>query len=210
MDREETLKYLIDRIRADNDGKHVDYAVPGFLSKKLKTYQSMREEILFCHTAANYLLTGHLDKPMTISFFHSMIILYGKCFTDAQSSKSAKLEIKDCFATSEAELLKTHEEIMHTRHNFVAHRGITNHEVSLPYLKLNVKDLSRQVKVKQIRRIAPTKENLIKYIQLFEHIIKVVEKNFEREGNKIWGFMLANFTNEQLSHFIIVSPKSET
>lgn len=180
--------------------------LPGYIGKKLKGYQSMREDLILCKNAANYLLNHEFDHVITTSLYHSLIILYGKCYTDASTSKSPKLEIKDCFTESENALLNIHKEIMHLRHNFVAHRGSTEHEISFPYLKLNIEDYSRQVRVKQVKRRMPSRADLKGYLDLFFHVISIIENKFEKEANKVWNHMLDKYSPEELAYFKIAGP----
>ncbi len=209
MDKKIAVKAILEKIKNENDGQHIDYMVPGYTSKKLKTYQSMRGDLIICRDATVRLIAEKFDHTITTSLYHTIIVLYGKCFTDASSSKSPKLEIKDCFDENNEELYIIHKDIIDLRNNFAAHRGSTEHEVGLAYLKLNIKDFSRQVRVKQLKRRMPKDTDLPLYLKLFDHLIVLVEKKFEREGNKVWDHMLNEYTAEDLAMFKIAGPKVE-
>jgi hypothetical protein len=209
MDKDKAIRAIFDGIKNRNDGENIDFAIPGYAAKKLVTYQSILGDLTLCRDATIKLTKEKLDHTTTISLFHTIIILYGKCFTDAKSSKSSKLEIKDCFDEKDNELLRTHKNILDIRHNFVAHRGNTEHEVGVAFLRLNIKDLSRQVRVEQIKRRMPELTELPMYVKLFDHIIAVVEKKFQKEANKVWDHMITAYKPEYLAMLIIARPGSK-
>jgi hypothetical protein len=204
MELENAVKYFLEKIQQDNDGNHVDLAVPGYLAKPLITYQSMREDLTLCLNAVNLLVEPQENQIVSTSLWHTFIILYGKCFTDASSSKSSKLEPKDCF--SEGGLLVIHERLMELRHNFVAHRGSTEHEFGFAYLTMNLQTYERQARVKQIKRHTPDSEEISNYITLVTNLIRVVESKFKRAAEKTWSHMLEKFTPEELGSFKIAGP----
>ena len=205
--KEEVLLYFLEKIKEENDGENIDFVLPGYVSRPLIAYQSIREDLLLCLNAAKKILEINHDDLQVNSLWITIIILYGKCFTDATASKSSKLEIKDCFDSNHSELLKTHNDLMHLRHNFVAHRGSTENEYHFAYLRLNVISLTKQVKVKQIKRTKPSDQDISNYILLFNHLVAIVEKKFEKSASKVWGHMLENFTAEEISKFKISGPQ---
>jgi len=209
MDKETAIKAILEKIQYENDGQYVDFAVPGYASKKLKAYQSMRGDLLLCKNAITKLTKEKFDDTITTSLYHTIIILYGKCFTDATSSKSPKLEIADCFDDKAPELLTTHKDIMELRHNFSAHRGSTENEIGIVYLKLNIKTFPRGANGKRLKRRMPKTEDLPKYLKLFEHIINIVEAKFEKEVKKVWEHMLKEYKPEHLAMLKIAGPTNK-
>lgn len=203
---EKILKLFIEQIKDGNDGKHVDIMVPGYASKRVKAYQSMRADLILIRDATNLLRDNNYDHVITSSLYHTIIILYGKCFTDATFSKYPKLEEKDCFDEKHSHLFEAHKSIMELRHNFAAHRGSTEHEMAFAYLKLNIKDLSKQVGVKQLKRMMPKEEDLPLYLELFEYLIDVVEKKFEIAANKLWDHMVKEYSPERMAGLKIAGP----
>jgi len=179
--------------------------LPGYAGKKVIAYNSMRTDLILCKNAIAKLINEDHGEVVTASLFHTFIILYGKCFTDASSSKSPKLEISD-FNEKNEHLIVTHEEIMDMRHNFVAHRGSTEHEVGFAYLKLNINDYSRQVKVKQLKRGRPKKESLTDYEKLLNYLIEVCESKFYAAGVKAWKHMLKEYSPDMMAELKIAGP----
>ena len=205
MDKLAAVTSFLDKIKAENDGKHIDFVLPGYAAKRLIAYQSMREDILLCLNCIERLHSKN-DEVITLTLYHTMIILYGKCFSDAASSKSPKLEIKDCFPDATSQLFLTHKDIIDLRHNFTAHRGSTENEMSFAYLKLNIEDNSRQVKVKQLKRRMPKAADFPNYHNLFSHIRQIIEDKFLKEANKVWTHMLENYAPEELARLKIAGP----
>ena len=46
MDNTSVLEELIEKVRQENDGTHFDFVLPGYASKKLIGYQSMRQDLI--------------------------------------------------------------------------------------------------------------------------------------------------------------------
>ncbi len=208
MEEEEAIKNILEIIQEENDGNHIDFIIPGYAARRVVGYQSMRSDLILCKDAITRLLTTDNDETISSVLFYTFIALYGRCFTDASSSKSPKLELTD-FDTDHQHLMDTHKELMDMRHNFVAHRGSTQHEIGFAFLKLNIKDYSRQVRVKQIKRISPKPENLPQYIELMDYLIGVSEKKFYEAGVKVWTHMLKEFTPEMLAQLKIAGPTND-
>ena len=208
MDEKEAIKKIIETIQQENDGEHIDYIIPGYAANKVIGYQSMRHDLMLCKDAIIKLLKDDHNETISSALFYTFIALYGKCFTDASSSKSPKFDRTD-FSKDHQHLLDTHNEIMDMRHNFVAHRGSTQHEIGFAYLKLNTKDYSRQVRVKQIKRTGPKPENLSKYIELLDYLIALSEKKFYDAGVKVWDHMLKEYPPDMMAGLKLSGPTQE-
>lgn len=206
MKKEEKIKLIFERIKQDNDGIHIDFLIPDYASKKLKAVQSMINDIKICTLAANKLLDEDYDTIVSTSLHNTIIILYGKCFTDSSKAKLTKLEPKDCFDSESMGLIETHGYLMDLRHNFVAHRGNSDHEASLAYLKLNSKNYSRQIRVRQIKLGKPKSSKLKLYLILFEHIMEVLNKMFRKESSKVFDHLLQEYKPEELAKLKIAGP----
>ncbi|MBL7877920.1 MAG: hypothetical protein JNL53_19805 [Cyclobacteriaceae bacterium] len=210
MNITEAVKTIVENIAADNDGKHWDFIVSGYAGKQMVAYQSMREDLSICIDAANKLQTAKLDGTITTSLFYTIIILYGKCFADATKAKYPKLEIKDCFKATDSRLLDTHKILIDARNTLVAHRGDSVNDVGVAYLKIQTENGSRQFRVRQRRQRKPNNQDLIKYIELFKHLINVVEIKFEKAGIKVWGHMTKDFTPKQFAQLRFAGPDKPT
>ncbi len=206
MTIKDAVKEVVEKIAADNDGKHWDFIVPGYAGKKMVAYQGMREDLIICIDAANRLRTEQLDGTLKTSLFYTIIILYGKCFSDATNAKFPKLEIKDCFSTADKELLETHNLIIDARNTLVAHRGETINDLGVAYLKVHVENGSRQFIVRQRRQQKPNNKALEKYIDLFNHVKKIVEAKFEKAGHKVWEHLTKELTPKEFAQLRFAGP----
>lgn len=73
-----------------------------------------------------------IDSDLYKSLYISAVVTYGKCFVQAKGRK-VKLEIADIFANNDK--MKTlHLDIMESRHQYIAHAGVTKFEHSKPVL----------------------------------------------------------------------------
>jgi hypothetical protein len=207
MKEKEKIEKIINAIKVKNDGSIFDFAAPGYAAKQVTTYQSMRSDLVLCRNCISELFDNKNNDIVKSSLFYTIIALYGKCFTDATSSKSAKLELSDF--KEKKELIPYHNEIMDMRHNFVAHRGSSEHEFGVAYLSLGVSDLSRQVRVTQIKRKSFDKEKIGKYIELLDFLICIVEDKYKKGGEKLWNHMLNEYTPNQFAMFKIAGPEED-
>jgi hypothetical protein len=200
------VEAIVQKIIDDNDGQHWDFVVPGYAGKRIVAYQSMREDLLLCLDPAKILQTEKLHPTITSSLHYAIVSLYWKCFSDATNAKYPKLETKDCFNNDDQELLITHKLLIELRNTLAAHRDDSEYDVGVAYLKPHIQDGSRQIRVKQRKKRKPTSSQLTDYINLFEHIIKVVEEHFEKAGKKVWDHMIKDFTPKELSMLRIAGP----
>jgi hypothetical protein len=206
MTMEKKIDRLQKEIQKNNNGETIEFVIPGYAAKKIVAYQSMREDLLLCRESIKELLSGQYNETIMSSLFYTTIILYGKCFTDSTSSKSSKLELSD-FGDGNEDLIQFHQEIMDMRHNFVAHRGSTDHDFGLPYMSLWLNDLSVEIKVRQLKRIKFADKKIFDYSRLIEYLIKVVEDKFSKAGEKVFSHLFESFTVDQLMSFLIATPR---
>ena len=207
MTEKEKIKKILTAIQANNDGSTIDFAVPGYAAKRVIAYQSMRSDLIQCRESVVELFNKKNNDIIRSSLFHTIVILYGKCFTDATSSKSPKLELVD-FGQNKS-VIPFHEELMDMRHNFVAHRGSSKHDLGVAFLSLGVGDLSRQVRVRQVKRKSLDENRLLNYIELFDFLIRIVEEKFRKEAEKLWNHMLQKYTPNQIAVLKIAGPTGE-
>ncbi|UYZ64871.1 hypothetical protein [Hymenobacter weizhouensis] len=209
MNQETALEYLLEKIRQANDGNHVDFALPGYAAKNLLAYHGIREDLLLCLDATEELLATTHNKTITASLWYTVIALHGKCFTDASAAGLPKLE-KDCFDSTQTDLLATHERLMDLRHRFLAHRGITDNEFGVAYLTMNLQTYARQAQIKSVKRNMPDRAELLNYRALLVHLIAKVEQKFEKTARKAWRHMLDTYTPQELAHLKLAGPVTDS
>lgn len=72
--------------------------------------------------------SDELERITTQSLYFSAIIVFGKSFTDASGGRNVKLEKKEILKLLSDEEKQVFEDILNTRHNYVAHGGKTLNE----------------------------------------------------------------------------------
>lgn len=96
---------------------------------------------------------------------------------------------------------------MNLRHQFIAHRGETNHETSVAYLRLKLETLERHVRIKMRKTNRPNKNTIRKYIRIVTFLIDLVENKFKNTGVKTWNHFMKENTPDQANNFMIAGPK---
>ncbi|KAA9341155.1 hypothetical protein [Larkinella humicola] len=203
MDKNDILLRLFKAIQENSDNEHLDFALPGYAARQLISYQAIREDLMQCLASIKELMEKDHNQVVRTALWYSTISLYGKCFTDASTSKSSKLEVKDCFTVGQG-LHGVHEQLMDLRHNLVAHRGETIQEIGIAYLRLRLHDSARGAHVRQGKFKIPKDLNVI--VELLEHLIAVCEMKFEKATEKAWDHMMKTYTPTQMALLKIGGP----
>lgn len=189
------INKLLEKIKKENTDSY-NYVIPNFISKKLVDYHSIRNDLLHVIRATQILIErkDNEDPIVKACIWHSIIITYGKCFTDASISKRTKLEINSAITDNEIEFKRIHDKLIHLRHNFIAHRGDNEYEISIAFLKIpknnNDNFETSNYKIKSLTRFNPSVVELRSYILLFDSIKNHVERKMQKQGEKTHnGFM---------------------
>ncbi|WP_419213489.1 hypothetical protein ACNR9Q_04865 [Maribacter sp. X9] len=193
MNKEEKEKQLDSDIKNHSDTKQtLTFKIPNHLERKNVAYYSIILDLETCKKALLRLKKRNREIVRT-SLFTTVIILYGKCFTDSSSSKSPKLEL-DCFENSDN--LKTiHQNLMSMRHNFIAHRGETEHEYGKAYFQIFPKTMKWGIKVGLQRRFSFERKEIPDYIELVDYLLKIAVEKYEKVGSKIMEHIITNYDN---------------
>ncbi len=213
--KDELIAKMIESIK-ESETETFNYLLPEFLSRQVATYMSMREDLIFIQEETNLLIelaekqTDFIDKKrlkiIAPSLWYSIVATYGRCFTDASHSQKPKLEKRDCFDHSNSELEQIHDYLMFLRHNFVAHRGNSESEEVLVYLKVQKKDSSLEKTtygMKSLKSISPSKDKLKQYLRLFAHIQTIVERKLEIQTQKVHKKFLSEFDVHTIKYLLI-------
>ena len=190
MNKKDIEEQVINDLRDQNAGDTFDFKVPEHLEKKNIAYYSILLDLQTCRKALVKLLELNEEIVQT-SLFTSVIILYGKCFTDSSSSKYPKLE-STVFDSQETKFGILHSTIMNMRHNFVAHRGETDHEFGKAYFQINPKTMEWGIKVGLQRRHSFEIEDIPDYIELIDFLIDLTIKKYEKVGSKVLKHIFTN------------------
>ncbi|CAL2074543.1 hypothetical protein [Tenacibaculum sp. 190524A02b] len=193
MSNKEKEKQLDDEIKNHSDtNKSLTFKVPEYLERKNVAYYSIITDLETCRNALLELQKENSEIVRT-SLFTTVIILYGKCFTDSSSTNSPKLE-PNCLESLE-DLKILHQNLMSMRHNFVAHRGKTEHEFGKAYFQIFPKTMKWGIKVGLQRRFSFESEEISEYIKLIQYLTKISIEKYEKVGSKIMEHIITNFDN---------------
>ena len=87
------LHALLEKIKEENKDSY-NYLIPMIFSKKLRDYDSIRNDLVHVIDATRNLLylrrNNSGNQTLRTCIWHSIIITYGKCFTDASKSARTK------------------------------------------------------------------------------------------------------------------------
>lgn len=190
MEKEKSL--LLD-LKNQNDGETFDFEIPEQLGKKNVAYSSILLDLQTCKEALVQLKNRNNDIVM-ISLFTTVIILYGKCFTDSSSSKSTKIE--STIFENEDKFQNLHLELMNLRHNFIAHRGFSEHEFGKAYFQINPKKMIWGIKVGIRKRHNFESNKILEYEYLIDFLLVKIEEKYNKVGQKIVKYMFENMFND--------------
>ncbi len=167
------------------------FKVPENLERKNIAYYSIILDLETCKEALLQLKKRNKEIVQT-SLFTTIIILYGKCFTDSSTTKSPKLE-PDFFDSKNENLRKLHLNLMSMRHNFIAHRGQTEHEFGKAYFQIYPKTMIWGIKIGLQRKHSFELDEIPEYIKLIELSIKIAYEKYDKIGKKIMEHIMINF-----------------
>ena len=193
-----------------------NYLLPKVFSKKIISYMSIREDLLLIIKQVNFLLDykykvvlidQNYREAVVQGIWSSIVITYGRCFTDASKSSKSKLEPLECFSHKNETLKITHDYIMSIRHNFVAHRGETEHDVSVAYMKIpkfESNPRKTEFRIKSIRTVSPKEKILLNCKELITHLLKIVESKLQKQTEKIHKVIFNDLDPELLNELLII------
>lgn len=208
MTNDQWIEKVLKEIQNENDGKSIDYNLPGDISKKLQGYTSMGLDLETCHgTLLALSKIPHHDKNAIIAsaLFHAFVVLYGKCFTENRI-KYPKLNPKDVFKDQYKDFIIIHNEVMYLRNNFVAHHGNTNNEYIFPYLKVSLDGNDVRVCVRQTKKMGYTPNKLHGYLGLTIYLRQVVEFHKSKCTEKIVNHIEKTYELAELLEYKIAGP----
>ena len=192
MDSKKALEIkLLEKIRQENTESY-NYVIPKIFSRKLIDYNSIRSDLLHVIEATGDLLLLTRNNAGTIilrtCMWHSIIITYGKCFTDATKSRRTRLDINSILPKEDDSIIGAHSKLMNLRHNYIAHGGYNEYDISVAFLKVpkeNDADFkSSHYRIKSMRSALPSVIDLEGYRLLFQKVQEIVESKLKKNGER--------------------------
>ncbi|RTZ07942.1 hypothetical protein EKL98_01075 [Flavobacterium bomense] len=185
---------LLKRIK-DLDTNYSKLLVPLPMSKQITSYMLIREDLLFVKTNAELLLESKKKKPRNEhteeTLWYSLIILYGRCFSDATRGQKVKLDKEDFFNINNETniLLITHNKIIDIRNNFLAHRGDNENEIPIVYVKIPKGEIPEEYtiefKIVSTRYVTESSSFLEQIIDLVDFLIPKIKIKTDKCGERL-------------------------
>jgi hypothetical protein len=201
MNSADKQKLMTEELRTQNNGKTLDLMIPEYLQNKCVGYSDMFGDLSTCQEALKELKNVNQESIIGRSLFTTVIILYGKCFTDSSSSNSPKLE-KDVFK-NDSSFLKLHDEIMELRHHFIAHRGKTDNAFGRAFLQINPIKMQGNIKVGHYNTTNFSPQRIPEYFKLINFLKIEVRKKFSSNEKKVIKYIFQNLTNQEFKDLVI-------
>lgn len=188
----ELLRRVKNKFGNDNTLLLIPHNIRKNAARHFISYCSMHEDLV---QIKKYLETLQHPVDVTIksALTYSIISLYGKCFTDATSTNSPKLEANKLFK-SKPRLQATHEFLINLRHNFIAHRGDTAAEREVVYLLIpNNKEKETQIKYGRIKQVSFNNEQKTQILELVNFIIIELQRKIEKKRSTVVKWLYNEF-----------------
>ena len=193
----------------DTYPENILYVMPLDLSRKLKSFMLIREDLYFILDVAENLLSlkesAEPDAAIQLALWQSMLITYGKCFTENKAGFS-KLE-KSLFEKYQTKYQLLHENMMGLRHSYIAHRDDTEHEQAMVFIKVSNSGFMLAKDTEDIiiaRKVASPKISDLKQIkELLTLLIEEASVKIQKHGDKAHNAFLNRYTPEQAKCFLV-------
>lgn len=183
---------LLNRIK-NSDTDYGKLLVPSSMSKQITSYMLIREDLLFVKTNAQLLLDSKKKIPRNEhteeTLWYSLIILYGRCFSNATKGQKVKLDKEDFFNINDEILLITHNKIIDIRNNFIAHRGDNENEIPIVYVKIPRGEISEEYNLEfeivSTRYVTESSLFLEQIIALIDFLVPKVKTKIDKCGERL-------------------------
>ena len=196
----------------DENPDSFNYVVPNLFTKKMKSYMLIREDLRSMIEILTKLIAfrGQLepDKALCFALWQSIIVTYGKCFTENKAGLS-KLE-KSVLDDKDQNLRDLHEVLMDLRHSYIAHRDDTDKEQAVVFMKIPIQKENGNRTEYQIRTrklAAPAAATLKTYLELFNVLTTIVEQKIQKQAEKAHRGFWDTLSPKQISLLLINNMK---
>ncbi|MDR6967916.1 hypothetical protein J2X31_001930 [Flavobacterium arsenatis] len=188
------LNSLLNRIK-NLDKNYNKILVPPWMSKQITSYMLIREDLFFVKTNAELLINCKNNKLRVEhteeALWYSLIIIYGRCFSNATKGQKVKLDKEKLFSANDLNNnhLLTHNKLIDIRNNFIAHRGDNENEIPIVYLKLPVDEIDEtyqpEFEIVSTRYVTDSFEFLEEIVLLINFLIPQVDMKLKKCGEKL-------------------------
>lgn len=211
----EKEKALVDiyNVARDRYPDHLLYIMPVDLSKKLKSFMLIREDLTFVLEITKKLIilkeSADSNAAIELALWQSILITYGKCFTENKAGFS-KLE-KSQLEQYGMKYQLVHEHLMELRHSYIAHRDDTVHEQAIVFIKVSKTGYMLDGDTEDIiiaRKLAsPRVIDLKSLIELLDLLITETTTKIQKNGDRAHNAFLKKYTPKQANSFLLSNMK---
>jgi hypothetical protein len=209
--KDDAIIDILKTIRDENPDSFV-YVVPNLFTKKMKSFMLIREDLKFMADVTGKLIAFQShnppDKMLCFALWQSVIISYGKCFTENKAGMS-KLE-KSLLDGKDQKFQDLHDTLMDLRHSYIAHRDDTEKEQAIVFMKIpKDKDLGDQTEyqIRSRKLLSPGVNVLKTYLELFTELTGIVEQKIQKHSEKSHKAFFENLSPKQISLLLINNMK---
>ncbi len=160
--------------------------------KTLGGYQLLKKDLFFAENVLRKLEeleNQDGDQIVKQSLWFASVVTYGKCFTD-QKGRGIKLDRDGVFKGADQIIVDTHDMIMQERHQYIAHAGDTNHEVSNTMVALSP-DINNKELLGLYHSLFVSVGILTERIQQYISLVQFVKAHIESVLDKLYPASLA-------------------
>lgn len=201
---------MLKQIKAENLDSF-NYVVPNLFTRKVRSFMLIREDLLFIRDIVTRLidLSGSKtpDKILCLALWQSVIVTYGKCFTE---NKAGMSKLERSVLDGHQALQGLHDLLMDLRHSYIAHRDDTEHEQALVFMKVpkesDIKELT-EYQIKTRKLLSPGVVQLKGYLDLFNLLLKAVGEKIQKHTEKAHHAFLKELSPKQISLLMINNMK---
>jgi hypothetical protein len=181
------MEELKSRINAKYNADYKIDIISDIAGKKLLSYLTIKDDLNLCLELVHCLNYVQLTGTLATASTYTLIASYAKGFTDASKQKAPKLE-PSIFQENKNHL-QTHNRLMSLRHNFIAHRGMSEGEKAILFMitpKLGLPTAKSILKYerKHLQRFSSDDLKMIESLILF--VLRHTETKIDNIGERMY------------------------
>lgn len=147
-------------------------------TRKYQSYCAMKHDTELIESYLQKIDNTNFDNTINSALTYSIISLYGKCFTDASSSKSPKLKST---IYSKEEDINTHKFLMDLRHHFISHRGLTSSEIETTFGLYKKETKTVKIEYARIKKMKFEREEITNIANLITSLKEIIHTKIKKQ-----------------------------
>lgn len=185
------------------------YVMPDELSKKLKSFMLIKEDLVFVSQVAEQLIVSRESQNSNVimesALWQSIVITYGKCFMENKAGMS-KLE-RSMLEKHDMKYQDIHDRLIEVRHKYIAHRDDSINEQTMVFIKVSKTGHMLDGDTEDIiisRKLSSWRISDIKLVlELLDLLIKEASEKIQKHSDKAHNAFLQKYTPQQARHLLV-------